>query len=349
METYAAELQRGLEEIGDGAFRFEPFRPHYPGKTRAARRWTDRWARYVSYPLQVRGRSAGLNHIVDHAYAHLMMSLPPSRTIVTVHDMIPFLAARGVLDGRRHHRPWLNEFTLSFLKRARALVADSESTRRDLIAWLDVPEGRVRTIALGLSPVFRVLADSKERLRRKLGLPPDARLLLITGGQFYKNHSTSIEVLNRVRQAMADANVHLVCMGRLSDDARQLAARRSLEPFVLQRQPEGRDAVVELYNAVDCLLFPSLYEGFGWPPLEAMACGIPVVCSNAGSLLEVVDDAAFVSEPLDVDALAASVIAVLTGGESIRRARERGFARAAIYRWSRCADEVLDVYRSALS
>jgi glycosyltransferase involved in cell wall biosynthesis len=113
-------------------------------------------------------------------------------------------------------------------------------------------------------------------------------------------------------------------------------------------EPGTMESLVELYNAVDCLLFPSVYEGFGWPPLEAMACGIPVICSNAGSLLEVVGDAAFIADPMDVNAFVRHIETFMNDKFSVKVMVDKGLARAALFSWERHARSVLDVYKNVL-
>lgn len=347
MENYAAELRGALVEAGC-PHRVDTLRPRYPRIPCLGRAWNDRYARYVAYPRQARGRDGDANHVIDHGYAHLLGTLRPERTVVTVHDLIPLAAARGRIVGGRRARPWLSEFSAGHLRRAGALVADSESTRRDLIEMLEVEPARVRVVAPGVSPRFRPLQAPRNELRARLGLPPDAALVLATGTQFYKNHATSVRVLSRLAQRAVALPPVLVCLGRLSADARDEVARRSLGARVMELPALQNQALVELYNAVDCLLFPSLHEGFGWPPLEAMASGTPVVCSDAGSLPEVVGEAALMAPPLDDAALAGAVERVLADEATRSQLRQKGFARAARYRWSDHARALLGVYEELL-
>jgi glycosyltransferase involved in cell wall biosynthesis len=127
-----------------------------------------------------------------------------------------------------------------------------------------------------------------------------------------------------------------------------LAERLGLDGAVRELGPVSEADLAALYNGADVLLFPSFYEGFGWPPLEAMASGLPVVCSRSGSLPEVVADAALTAEPEDVDGLAAQVAAVLTNPALASELRRRGLERSLHFSWPRATSEVLEVYRSAL-
>jgi glycosyltransferase involved in cell wall biosynthesis len=119
---------------------------------------------------------------------------------------------------------------------------------------------------------------------------------------------------------------HVVELGRISDDM-----------------------LPALYNAVDLLLFPSLYEGFGWPPLEAMASGTPVVCSRAGSLAEVAGPGALTADPEDIETLAWHAATVLTDGQLRAGLIARGKAHAATFSWDRAAAQMIDVYRGVLA
>jgi glycosyltransferase involved in cell wall biosynthesis len=347
MENYAKELCAGLDHIKGGEYRVETIRPKHFSVRVMPKAWNDRLARYVLYPFQARSRGGDVNHIVDHGYAHLMAVLPGDKTVVTVHDVIPLLASRGLLTGSSNiRRPWLSELSFTYLPRARALVAVSDNTKRDLVRLLGIDERKIHTIPNGLSPDFRPLGESKNILRERLRLPDEAALILITGRAFYKNHVTSVKVLSYVRKLLPDRNVHLICLGKLARDAKQAVGNLSLGEYVKELEFSNQHTVVQLYNAVDCLLFPSLYEGFGWPTIEAMACGVPVVCSNAGALPEVVGDAAEVFDPIDCHAYAAAITNLLTSVQARHSRREKGFVRAGQYKWSDHIDAVLALYRS---
>ncbi len=108
-------------------------------------------------------------------------------------------------------------------------------------------------------------------------------------------------------------------------------------------------AMADLYNSVDCLLFPSWYEGFGWPPLEAMGCGIPVVTSNSASLPEIVGDAGLMCAPDDVDGLTAAVASLLQRDELSRHYAEAGRKWAGTFTWQRCAEQVCQIYDSLMA
>lgn len=353
MNVYADELGRALRAMSSDRFTFMDYVPTAPlrrGGDRVPSIWKMRLARYVTYPAAARSRQGDINHILDHGYAQLLCTIDGRRTVVTVHDMIPLAANRGKISGLRRYRPWLSELSSSFLKRARLLIADSENTKADLIEFCRIPDARIRVISQGLSRSFRVLHETnKDDLRRALGLPSsDVFLILISGRQFYKNPGTSLQVLRKLRQ-LGYVNCQIVWLGNSAARKDPDVASHGLENAVHGVEPQDVDTLVRIYNAVDCLLFPSLYEGFGWPPLEAMACGKPVVCSNAASLPEVVGDAALVASPTDVDTLVRHVVTVMDDSALRQSMIQRGLLRAAHFSWEKHASEVCKVYQEILS
>jgi glycosyltransferase involved in cell wall biosynthesis len=167
------------------------------------------------------------------------------------------------------------------------------------------------------------------------------------GQMFYKNIVGVLRVLERLRKGGLE--VRLVRVGRpLAGADAALADQLGVRGAVVELGALPDRDVPALYNAVDLLLFPSLYEGFGWPPLEAMASGTPVVCSRAGSLDEVVGDAALTADPEDVDALTWHAAAALTDRTVRARLIERGLDWTRQFNWDRTAEQMIGVYRTVV-
>ncbi len=354
MERCADQLAAALGEVLPEGWQLAQFRPHVPQPLAAlplAERHRLRLARYLGYPCQVLRRQGDINHVLEQGYGHLSYALPPARTVVTVHDLIPLLrwkgAIRGIAPGRR---PWLSELSFKALRRAAHLIADSDNTRRDLIRHIGCDPQRVSVIHPGLDPRMRAyLPGERERLRAGLGLPgPPVRLVLITGESFYKNQETSLAVLRRLGE-LSPQPAMLVRVGQPSPAWQAQLHDQGLADRVVSLAPLADERMVELFNAVDCLLFPSWYEGFGLPPLEAMACGTPVVASNAASLPEAIGEAAPMAAPDDVGGLAGLVRAVLEDA-GLRAAQvAKGLARARRFSWGKAARETLKLYEKVLA
>jgi glycosyltransferase involved in cell wall biosynthesis len=181
------------------------------------------------------------------------------------------------------HPPRLLELSLSYLKKAACIITPSKTVKRDVIRYCECREDNVHVVHHGIDKRFRPFpSDQRLEQRRRFGLPLDDHLILISGHQAYKNHGTCFLVVEKLRQTLRRE----VCIVRVGDCSKiwtkQNGRHRHNAPVIdLGHLPP--DVMPSVYNAVDCLLFSSWYEGFGWPPLEAIACGVPVVASNAGS------------------------------------------------------------------
>jgi glycosyltransferase involved in cell wall biosynthesis len=350
MRLYAERLGTSLARHQVSVRRVRP-----PGIVPDAWRRRPLWAkldgyigRFAVYPRLVRNLDADLVHVVDHGQGYLIGGLDERRTLVTCHDVILLALASGRIGNAPVPPVALQLFRISmqFVKRAAAVIADSEQTKRDLVTFVGIDPGKVTVIHPGLNQSFACDRDSGDALRRRLNLG-DGPLMLQIGRTFYKNIVGVLRVLHRLRQQGLD--VRLARVGRaLAGEERALAERLGVADQVLELGAVPDSDIPALYNAVDLLLFPSLYEGFGWPPLEAMACGTPVVCSRSGSLDEVVGDAALTADPEDIDALAWHAANVLSDGRLRATMVARGLTHAAQFTWDRTAEQVLSLYREVL-
>jgi glycosyltransferase involved in cell wall biosynthesis len=301
--------------------------------------------RYVVYPRLVRNIDADVVHVVDHGQGHLVGNLNRRRAVVTCHDLILLALAAGRIGGAPLPLVALQLFRISLehVKLAAAVVADSTQTKRDLVSFVGVDPEKIIVIHPGLNQAFGRDPDAGRALRLRRGLG-DGLLMLQIGRAFYKNIPGALRVLQRVRDGGLD--VRLVRVGgALAGEDRALADRLGVTASVVELGNVPDEEIPALYNAIDLLLFPSLYEGFGWPPLEAMASGTPVVCSRAGSLDEVVGSAALTADPEDIDALSRHAAAALTDGTLRATLIERGLAHAARFSWDRTAEQMIAVYR----
>lgn len=302
------------------------------------------FGRFAVYPRLVRELDADVVHIIDHGQAYLLDTIDPARTVVTCHDVILLALAHGRI-GSAPVPPialQILNLSLELMKRAAAIVADSESTKRDLVTFIGATPERITVIAPGLNQPFSPDPARGAETRRRLGLG-DGPLVLHIGRTFYKNISGVLRVVAALRANGIPAK--LVRTGRpIAGGERQLAEHLGILDAVVELRGVADEDLPALYNAVDLLLFPSLYEGFGWPPLEAMASGTPVVCSRAGSLGDVVGDAALTADPENIEALTWHAGAILSDEQLRRSLVERGLAHVQQFSWARTAKQLLAVY-----
>ena len=178
-------------------------------------------------------------------------------------------------------------------------------------------------------------------------LPSSPLILHVGHTGFYKNIVGCLHVIARLRRDGLE--VTFVRVGRpMTAEQRALAERLGIADAIMELGALGPEDLADVYRASDVLLFPSLYEGFGWPPIEAMASGLPVVCTRAGSLGEVVGDAALTCEPEDVGGLTEAVARLLTAPGVRESVSRRGLARAREFDWNLTAARVHDVYRAVV-
>jgi glycosyltransferase involved in cell wall biosynthesis len=227
---------------------------------------------------------------------------------------------------------------------AARVIADSERTKRDLIKLFPRLAERVSVVPCGLSDMFHPVEPRwRQGAKERLAVPMGCHVILHVGGS--KGYKNVAAILRSVKGLNRDGDTTcLIIAGEL--DARHWALIQNLGIARLVRV-EGRvtdERLIELYHGVDVLAFPSWYEGFGWPPLEAMACGVPVVCSDAGSLPEVVGDAALTVPPGDDCGLTEALRKVLRDSVFRNDLVRRGFQRAARFSWDKAASEVLAIY-----
>ncbi len=306
------------------------------------------WFEQVAFPRACRRLGVDLAHVPYFA-SPLSPSIP---TVVTIHDLIPMVLPlyRG--------GPLVRLYTslaAAAAPHARLILADSQASRQDILSRLSVHASRVRVVYLAQAPHYRPVADAGEldAVRRKYALP-GSFILWLAGFDVRKNARALLHAYTWVHSALGD-DYPLVMAGGLPakdtpffPDPRGMAAMLGLAGAV--RFPGRIDEADKpaLYSAATVFAFPSHYEGFGLPILEAMACGTPVVTSNATSLPELAGAAAFQVDPDDPRRLSAALIALCTQEDLHQEMRAKGLAQAARFSWGKTAGETLAAYRSAL-
>lgn len=275
-------------------------------------------------------------------------TLPPTMgtpTVLTIHDLA-FLARPECAYPTL--RAYLNQVVPRSVRHADRIIAVSENTRHDLVQLLGVAPERIISIPEGVDPAFCQLPpeDAWPTVRR-LGID-DPFILSLGTIEPRKNYVRLLEAYASLRRQ--GVQQRLVIAGRegwMYQPFYRRLDELQLRAHVTLIRPA--DAVLPaLYSAADLFVYPSLYEGFGIPPLEALACGTAVACSETSSLPEVVGDAALLFDPTDVEQIAGAVARLLSDGALRRQLRERGKRRARAFSWARTAEETVRVYRTVV-
>ncbi len=283
-----------------------------------------------------------------HGMAYALPLLRGARGVVTVHDL-SFLLYPAAFN--RVNRLYVAAITRATVRRADAVIADSENTRRDIIRLLGVAADKVVAIPLGVDDQYRALPAAEiEAFRARQGLPE--RFILFLGTlEPRKNLTTLVRAYAalRARDAQTPPLVLAGGAGWRYSPLFGLVEELGLKDSILFPGFVPQADLPLWYAAATVFAYPSLYEGFGLPPLEALACGTPVVTSTASSLPEVVGDAALLADPHDPEALADALRQVLTRPGLRDDLRQRGLARAADFTWTRTAEVTADVYHRVLA
>ena len=290
------------------------------------------------------GRQPNINlfHVVDGSHGYVVPLLRNRPTVVTVHDLIPAMQSQcrfpTVPPGTAARQ--IIASALRGVSKASGIICDSESTKRDLDTFATTAAMKSTVVFPPLESGFLPADDDKVPQRSPF-------VLHIGNNAFYKNRMGVI----RTFAAFADDVPHRLIMAGPSPtpELRELVASFQLVDRVDFYVNPTDFEVRRLYQDAALLLFPSVYEGFGWPPLEAMASGCPVVCSDSGSLPEVVGDAALMAKHDDFEMLAAKCRDVLQNADLAQRLKNAGLARAKEFTLGRFRDELLVVYRNAMS
>ena len=282
-----------------------------------------------------------------HATEHLLLPLRGVPTVLTVHDLI---FRRYPAHHKRLNRWYLNTTMPLFCRRADHIIAVSEQSKRDVIEAYGIPAEKITVIYEAADPRFRPQPpEDVAAARARYGLP-EQYVLFVSTIEPRKNLSRLLAAFERVHAAgLADALVIVGKRGWLFDAFfADLAHSPAKDAVIFPGFVPDAD-LPAVYAGAQAMAFPSEFEGFGLPVLEAMACGAPVVCSDTSSLPEVAGDAALLVDPLNVDALAAALARVLQDEPLREQMRARGLAQAARFSWARAAEETLAVYRQVLA
>lgn len=295
---------------------------------------------HLKVPNAARGAGAGLLH-----EPHYTMPLGwQGPAVVTIHDLIHLRFAHLFPPGAALYARAMAGLAV---RKASRVIVDSEHTRQDVLELLGAPADQVITVPLGISPdLARPDAAAVAEFRASRGLPADY-LLYVGARKAHKNLALLIEALARMPAASRPPLV--LSGGPLAADAplAQLVDRMGVNGALHFADVRDDAALSCLYAGASLYVHPSLAEGFGLPPLEAMACGTPVLSSDAGSLPEVVGDAGHLLPPRDPDAWAHAIDQLLCDGAERARLAAAGRIQAARFTWEHAADRTLAIYRDA--
>jgi glycosyltransferase involved in cell wall biosynthesis len=326
------------------------FAPTLPGPnftwcpTRLTERWLARLWYRLRLPLWIETWTGSLDlfHAPDF---FLPPAKPGTPTIVTVHDLSFVREPATTMPGMEAH---LNKWVPNSVRRADHVIAVSETTRQDLIELYQTPPEKITTLYHGVTSEFQPVKSPTllSTLRQKYNLGDSPFVLSVGTIQPRKNYTRLVQAF-----AQIDKSFSLVIVGSKGwhyDEIFAEVAKHGLEKRVHFSGFVADADLSALYSAASLFVYPSLYEGFGLPALEAMACGTPVVVSNQSSLPEVVGEAGLLVDPYDADALATAMSQVLSDTTLQQQLAKAGQEQAKKFTWERMGTKLLKLYQQIL-
>ncbi len=300
-------------------------------------------------PMRLRVTPCDVLHVIDSDYAAGIPEAKLGRSIVTCHDLMPCLISDSLDQvfptswGRRFF-----EQSMRNLARCARVICVSEFTRATVLRYTECPPENVGVIVQAVDPAFRPLAEDDAGLlqfRARHGLRGKRIILHVGSAEAYKNVETVFEVMRLLRQRIGPELVLLKVGGAYTAKQQDLLNAAGLRDAHKHLLGLSEAELVQAYNSADLLLWPSHFEGFGLPVLEAMACGTPVVCSNGGALPEVASGAAVLAGATDADNLYESCCAILEDDGLAQSLRERGMEHARKFTWEKAAQAYYAEYK----
>lgn len=282
---------------------------------------------------------------IFHSTVYKVIKSHPVKLIATIHDLTPFNVRLEYFEVRKKN---ITADYSRIIKFADKIIVVSENTKKDLISFFNISEDRVAVTHLGVSSIFQKCADADrlEKVRKYYALPN--RFILYVGNiGAHKNIKGLIEAFNILKSKGSDHR--LVCVGSkgsVTKEIMQLIEKFGLKERVIFTGYVKDEDLPYIYNLASVFAFPSLYEGFGLPILEAMACGVPVVASNVASIPEVAGDAALLFDPRDPQDIAAKIDKIIRDAELRGSLIGKGLGRVKKFTWENTARKTLEVYNS---
>ena len=267
------------------------------------------------------------------------------KVVLTIHDII---STRFGKDLPFFARMYFSRFMPATYKKADAIITDAEFTKKDLIK-IGLDPKKISVIPLAVSDEFQKMRDHSiiDKIKKKYHLGEEY-ILNVGSLNPRKNLKFLIEVFFEVYKKYPKISLVLTGEGWYKKELISKIDQLGITQNVIFTGYTSDADKIALYNGAKLFAFPSLYEGFGFPPLEAMACGVPVICSDASSLPEVVGDAGILLNPHDKEKWIHSILSILRDHDKLQGLSHKSLERAKQFSWEKCARKTLEVYESLL-
>lgn len=354
MDIFAAMLENYLTQC---EHQVRIIRPEaWMGRLVSSKNPLKKWLGYIDklifFPSQIHQALswADVVHICDHGNAVYTKYLRDIPHIVTCHDLLPIRSGLGEFP--EYRTSWtgkiLQQMMMNGLNQAQKVACVSEQTRSDVLRLSSLPESAVSVISMGLNYPYSPMIDRECKQRLKaLGIPQDCQFILHVGANhWYKNRLGVLSIFYQMMLQLKQPDFYLVLVGQpLTDEMHKFINVNHLTQKVIELVGVDNENLRALYSSATALLFPSLYEGFGWPIIEAQACGCPVFTSNRAPMNDVGGEAAIYIEPDNPKETAKKIFDELP---TLRTTKSKGFVNYQKFSAVRMISEYINLYCQAI-
>lgn len=301
----------------------------------------------LMFPIRVflRSRNCSINHFFHQNFAYIICLLPIRNPIVTCYDLI-FFKDKYVSPFQRT----FNNLCLNGMKRADKIITGSEFSKKDIVECLNIESSKVKVAPFAYDS--ELYKQTETGLSDKYGLRNNKIVLYVGSEQKRKNVDKILKAIALVKKKCP--GIVFVKVGKPGESSAREKLMDLIYGLKIDENVRFIDYIEEedlppIYNMADVFVFPSSYEGFGLPVIEAMACGCPVITTKKTSLVEVAGDAAICVDPNDIEELARMIIRVLDDKEVAEKLRKKGLLQAKKFRWETTVKVIEQVYRNTLN
>jgi glycosyltransferase involved in cell wall biosynthesis len=354
MDRFASILEIYLTKFGHQVRVIRPI-PYF-GRLGLSSELLKKWLGYIDklilFPSQLSQALswADVVHICDHGNAVYIKYLRKIPHVVTCHDLLAVRSGLGEFpeSKTRWTGKQLQQMMMKGLNQAQKVVCVSEQTRSDVLRLSSLSESAVCCIYMGLNYPYTPMTtiEAKHRLE-VLGVPPNSQFILHVGGNFwYKNRLGVLEIFYQLMLKLKKTDFYLVMVGQpMTEEMRQFINMHNMSPKVIELVNVDNENLRSLYSSATALLFPSLYEGFGWPIIEAQACGCPVFTSNRPPMNDAGGEAAIYIEPDKPEKAAEKIIDYFS---ILEEYKVKGFVNCQRFQVERMISQYVEIYQQVI-
>ena len=357
MDIYADQLVNGLKIVRP-SWDIVEHCPSLNSQEAQPSHWTNGiykyYERFWRFPASLKALNADIFHIIDHSDGYLSTWLGRTKrpNVITCHDLINLIKP-ATFKGRARF-PLISmavwRWGVERMRQADHVIAVSSHTKRDTVEQLNIPAQDITVIPNAVHKCFRRLSSEEiQAVRHQHGLAADTLCLLNVGSNnARKNISTILATVAELKTQ--GLPIHFWKIGAdFNVEQKRFIQSTGLNSYVAYLGQPDENTLIQIYNAADCLMAPSLYEGFGLTILEAMACGTPVITANVSAMPEVAGDAAILVDPLNIGEIVQAVRYLYTHPDDYQVLAHKGLDRARRFTWENTAEQVARVYEQVLA